>query len=103
MKKSVIFSLIIFVALVATPTFAEERSTGEKALQGVTNILGGWTEVFASPVRGVKEHGPLGFFSGVFLIPWEVAKREVGGVATLLTAPTSNVIMGVDNHPLSDI
>lgn len=106
MKKIVmIFSLIIVLAI-STSAFADanqKRSTGQKALLGVTNIFLGWTEIFASPIRGVQEHRPLGILPGILLIPWEVAKREVGGVGTLLTAYTSNVVMGVNDHPLSDI
>lgn len=102
----IIFSLV-FVFTISNTSFADgsdqQRSTGKKAFQGVTNVLFGWTEVFASPIKGVQKHGPLGLLSGIFLIPWEVAKREVGGAGTLLTAPTSNVVMGVDDHPLSDI
>ncbi len=94
-----VISSLILVLMFSMTAFANdsERSTGEKAFQGVTNVLFGWTEVFASPIKGVKKHGPLGLISGIFLIPWEVAKREVGGLGTLLTAPTSNVVMGVED------
>lgn len=108
MKRKKIFSsvfvFLVSVCLLVTPVaFAgEPPSVGGKALKGTANILFCWTEAVQSPAEGVRDHGPLGFLSGLVLIPFKVVVRAVGGAADLVTSPVPEKSL-VDSYPLADL
>ncbi len=110
MKRKKIFSSV-FVLLVSVclfvfvaPAFAGEESpsVGGKAVKGVANVAFGWTEVVQSPAEGVRDHGPLGFFSGLVLFPVKAAIRIVGGAADFITSPVPEKGL-VKDYPLESL
>jgi putative exosortase-associated protein (TIGR04073 family) len=109
MKKiisSVLFVLLVSICCSFTTTPAvfagEKQSVGGKALRGTANVLFGWTEVVQSPANGVRDHGPLGFISGLILFPVKSAIRIVGGAADLITSPVPEKSL-VESYPLADL
>lgn len=92
--------MLVFVA----PMFAggDAPSVGNKAVKGLTNVAFGWTEVVQSPAEGVRDHGPLGFFSGMVLFPVKAAIRIVGGAADFITSPVPEKGL-VNDYPLENL
>lgn len=91
MKKSLLIVVLFFVLASVSirqgraDTPVEKYNAGDKVLKGFVNVLLGWTEVFQSPIEGVKKHGPFGFFSGIVQIPGKIIKREVSGANNIVT------------------
>lgn len=103
--SSGLFVLLVSICLspVASAVFAgEPPSVGGKALKGTANVLFCWTEAVQSPAEGVRDHGPLGFFSGLVLIPFKIVVRAVGGAADLITSPVPEKSL-VASYPLADL
>ena len=114
MRKRIISSLVgVFImalALAASVAFAETgpqspegtQSVGEKAVKGLANVVFSPAEIVASPVKGVKDYGPFGFFVGLIEMPFKIAKR-IGGGGTDFVLSCATKTSLVPDYPCDDI
>ncbi len=57
----------------------QKKSSIENRIEGVVDVLFGWTEIVTTPAKGAKKYGLLGFFGGVVISPLKMTIKIVDG------------------------
>ena len=90
MKRALYYIFIIFIFTVFSYTTQasdkininiqkQKKSSIENRIEGVVDVLFGWTEIVTTPAKGAKKYGLLGFFGGVVISPLKMTIKIVDG------------------------